>query len=311
MSFQVTTAMVNQFNANVFHLSQQKGSRLAGLVRVESQKAESAFYDRIGSVSAQKKVGRHSETTYQDVPHSRRMIALEDYFFADLVDKEDKLRLIMSPESEYAKAAANALGRAKDDVIIAAALGSAYSGKAGATAVALPSTQKIVATDGATAGGTGLNVLTLRLVKKKFNKNEVDTQGLVMVVSAEQLDDLLGETTVTSSDYAAVKALVDGDVNSFMGFKFIRSERLPVLAGTVSFTVADGTYGSGAGTSTANSRRCFAFQKDGLLLAMAQDVMSKIEPLPTKHYSNQVYCSMGLGATRLEEEKVVEVLVRE
>lgn len=309
MSVQITEAMVNQFSANVFHLSQQKGSRLRGLVRNESQKAEAAFHDRIGAVDPQKKVGRHSDTTYQDTPHSRRKITLEDYFYADLCDKEDKIRILQSPESEYTKAAMMSLGRGMDDEIIAAAIGDAYAGKAGGTAVALPDSQKIAAHDGTAApAGKSLNVRTLRAVKKKFNQNETGDSDLYFCFSADDLDSLLGETEVTSSDYAAVKALVMGDVNTFMGFKFVRSERLLSTSGAQSFDINDGSVGAGAGVSPAGSTRCFAWQKEGLLLAIGQDMQAKLDVLPQKHYAVQVYASMGIGATRLEEEKVVEIL---
>ncbi len=314
MSIQITTAMVSQFSANVFHLSQQVGSRLRGLVRSESQKSESAFYDRIGAVTAQKKVSRHADTTYSDTPHSRRRVTLEDFFHADLVDKEDKLRIIQSPESEYAKAAQNALGRAMDDVIIAAALGSSFGGKTGGTEVVLPSTQKIVASDGVDITGTGLNVKTLRLVKKKFHKNETGDSDLHFIVSAEQIDNLLGETGVTSSDFNVIRALVAGDVNSFMGFMFHRSERLPALAANTAFALASGAFGGvGGNTVIAGNdyRKCIAFQKEGVLLAISEEITGKIDRLPTKHYAVQIYASMGLGATRLEEEKVVEVICKE
>ena len=55
MSSEITTAFVKQFSSNVFHLSQQKGSRLAAACRNESQTGKSAFYDRIGAATAQKK----------------------------------------------------------------------------------------------------------------------------------------------------------------------------------------------------------------------------------------------------------------
>lgn len=308
MSIQITTAMVNMYNANVFHLVQQKGSRLRGLVRNETQRAESEFYDRIGSVSAQLKVGRHSETTYQDTPHSRRRVTLEDYFYADLVDREDKLRIIQSPESEYAKAAAMALGRSMDDVIITAALGNAYSGKAGATAVPLANANKLCAHDGTSEVAIKLNVRTLRAAKKYFNKNEAGDSDLYFVLDAENLDGLLAETEITSSDYANVKALVNGDVDSFMGFKFIRSERLPVTTATTTFSDLNGSVGAGDGTAAVGSVRCFAFQREGLLFAVAADMNTKIEQLPTKHYAWQVYASLNVGATRLEEERVCEVI---
>jgi len=308
MSIEITKAMVNQYSANVFHLSQQKGSRLRGLVRNESQKSEAAFYDRIGKVTAQKKTGRHSETTYSDTPHSRRRVTLEDYFYADLVDKEDKLRIIQNPESEYAQAAMNALGRAMDDVVIAALLGNAYSGKTGSTSVPLPDAQKLISHTGAAI--SGLNVKTLRAVKKKFNANETGDSGLSFILSSEELDDLLGETQVTSADYAGVKALVQGDVNTFMGFNFIRSERLLVTdADITSALITTGAVTGGSVTVSAGANRCIAFQKEGLILAISASMNSSIDKLPTKHFSTQIYASMGLGAARIEEEKVVEVII--
>jgi hypothetical protein len=313
MSNQITEAFVKQYSSNVFHLSQQKGSKLQGMIRNESQNAESAFYDRIGAVDAQLKVGRHSDTTYSNTPHSRRRVTLKDYFYADLVDKEDKIRMLISPESEYVQAAVWALGRAKDDEIISAALGNAYSGVDGATAVALPSSQKVAAHDGTTTSGVNLNVKTLRAVKQKFDANDVSEEIMKgFAITSFQVQSLLAQTEVTSADYASVKALVMGEVNSFMGFNFVRTERLPRSASNVTYNVASGVVGSGTGTITAaNSRRCIAWAMDGLLLATAQDINGKIDVLPTKHYSTQVYASLHLGATRMEEEKVVEVICSE
>ena len=121
MSSQVTTAFVQQYRSEVFHLSQQKGSRLQGAVRMESQKSESQFFDRIGLATAVLKVGRHSDTPQIDSAHSRRRVTLDDYEWADLIDKEDLRRMLQDPAGDYAMAAAWALGRSKDDVIIAAA----------------------------------------------------------------------------------------------------------------------------------------------------------------------------------------------
>ena len=59
-----------------------------------------------------------------DTPHSRRMVTMADYEYADLIDDQDKIRLLVDPTSTYARAAASAMGRAIDDVIIAAAIGT-------------------------------------------------------------------------------------------------------------------------------------------------------------------------------------------
>jgi len=290
-------------------------SRLASKCRQESQNAESDFWDRIGAVTAQLKVGRHSDTTYLDTPHSRRRVTLKDYNYADLVDKEDKIRMLMSPESEYVKAAVMALNRSKDDEFITQALGNAFGGVDGGTPIALPTSQKVAAHDGTTTTGVNLNVRTLRAVSKKFDDNDVDESlKKYMAISSSQKQSLLAQTEVTSADFNTVRALVQGQINEFMGFEFIRIQRLPVAASNVTYNVASGVVGSGTGTitiSTNPARRCIAWAEDGMLFATASDIQARIDVLPTKHYSTQVYASLHMGATRMEEEKVVEVICAE
>lgn len=311
MSFQITEAIVKQYSSNVFHLAQQEDSRLAPFVRRETQNAESAFYDRIGAVTAMKKTGRHSDTTYQDTPHSRRRVTTEDYFHADLVDKEDKLRIIMNPESEYAQAAKMALARAMDDVIIDSALGASSAGVDGGTPVNLANVNRIACFDGTTLTGSGLNVKTLRAMKKKFNQNEIFDETLYVAVTAEQLDNMLGELEITSADFNSVKALVSGDVDTFMGFKFIRIERLPVTTATVTYSEIDGSVGAGSATMPIGARRIIAWSMPGILLATASEVKGRIDELPGKHYAHQVYASMSIGGTRMEEVRVCEVYCKE
>ena len=308
MSSQITTAFVKQFSSNVFHLSQQKGSRLRGAVRTESQKGESAFYDRIGTVAAVLRGGRHADTPQLDTPHSRRRVTLSDYVWADLIDDVDKVRMLNDPTSDYAKAAMYAMGRSMDDVLIAAALGNAYGAVDGGSTIALPAGQWI----GAVSGGSlsGLNVSTLRKVKKKLDKNEVDPSiPRYLVCNAEAIEDMLSENEIASSDYNTVKALVQGEVDTFMGFKFIRSER---LASSGLFTVDTSSGAVTLSTGNGNSlRQCFAFAGDGLLLALGMDVRSRISERDDKNYSTQVFCEMSIGATRMEEEKVVGILTQD
>ena len=88
MSIQITTAFVQQYRANVDHLVQQKGSRLRPLVRTETQNAEFEFYDRIGATSAQEVTGRHQDTPLVNTPHDRRRVALRDFDWGDLIDRQ-------------------------------------------------------------------------------------------------------------------------------------------------------------------------------------------------------------------------------
>jgi hypothetical protein len=306
----ITEAMVKSYSSNVLHLAQQKGSRLRNKgIRIENQKSERAYYDRLGSGELQELVGRSQDTQYVDPDYSRRAVDMRPYARAVLCDKADKIRVIHEPTSQYAKTNAMAAGRKIDDIIIAAALGDAYGDKEGNTAVPLPTSQKLASFDGTTTTGAVLNMKTLIRLRGKFWENESDDEKIYLVVSGRQLEDLLNDEKLTNSDYAAVKALVRGEINDFMGFEFIRTERLPRSATNVTYTVTNGVVGAGGGTiQAANSRRCFAYQGSALLLAIGEDNFAKIDELPGKNYSWQVYFRMDMGATRLEEERVVELV---
>ena len=117
MSQQITTAFVQQYSANVQMLSQQMGSRLRDAVRLETVVGKNAFIDQIGSVTAQLRSSRHADTPQIDTPHQRRRLSIASYEFADLIDDQDKVRMLIDPTSSYAQAAAAAMGRAMDDVI--------------------------------------------------------------------------------------------------------------------------------------------------------------------------------------------------
>jgi hypothetical protein len=267
-------------------LSQQMGSLLRDKVRLESVVGKNAFFDQVGKVTAVLKTSRHSDTPQIDTPHARRRVSLADYEFADLIDQQDKVRLLIDPTSSYAQAAAMAMGRAMDDVIITAALGTSFTGETGSTSTTLPSAQKI-----AEAGTDGLTIAKLRTAKEKFDLASVDPSiQRYMIVSPRQITDLLGTTSVTSSHFNTVKALVQGEVDSFMGFKFITSNRLSI---------------------ESSKRKCIAFASDGIALGVGKDVSARIDERADKSYATQVYYCMSIGATRMEEEKVVEVKCHE
>jgi hypothetical protein len=282
MSFEITTAFVNQYGANIDLLSQQKMSRFMGKVRMESQTGETGFYEQVGATAAVERTSRHGDTPRVDTPHSRRAVTLQDFEWADLIDKADKVRMLIDPTSTYAQAAMMAMNRSRDDVIIEAALGTARTGKNGTTNVVLPASQKIA------ANATGLTIEKLILAKELFGENDVDEDiPLYMAASAKQISNLLNEEKLTSADYANIKALVRGEIDSFMGFTFTRSQRLT-------------TDGNG-------DRQCIAWAQDGLLLAQGTENITRITERDDKSYSTQVFRGECFGATRMEEEKVVEI----
>ena len=105
MSTQITTAFVEQYSSNVTMLSQQMGSKLRGAVDVETVRGKNAFFDQIGVTAAQARTTRHGATPQVDTPHSRRRVSLSDYEWADLIDDLDKVRMLIDPTSQYARAA--------------------------------------------------------------------------------------------------------------------------------------------------------------------------------------------------------------
>ena len=303
---------VKQFGSNVYHIVQQKESRLRGLVSFESFVGEGKFYDRVGGTEVYEKTGRYSDTQWADVEWTRRRLNFRDYRWAHPVDGADKLRLIHSPESEVAISARMAFGRKIDEIIINAALGTAYAGKEGTVPVVLPDAQKVGATDG--TNFSKLTLETLRIVRQKFWENEAianENEEINLVCTSADLMNLLRDDKVIGADYAAIKALVDGAINTFMGFKFIRMELLPQIATAVTtFDPLTGAITGGAATLAIGSNRCFAFVKEGIKMAMNEDVMARVDERADKDYINQVYMKMALGGVRMEEEKIVEIITK-
>jgi hypothetical protein len=279
MSSQVTTAFVQQYSANVQMLSQQMGSRLRDAVNIENVVGKNAFIDQIGKATAQLRTSRHGDTPQLDTPHARRRVSLASYEYADLID----------PTSQYASAAAAAMGRAMDDVIIAAALGTASTGETGSGSATLDATANMV---GSSSSNDGLTIAKLLEAKRKMDLNDVDPSiARYIAVGPKQIEDLLGTTQVTSSDFNTVKALAQGDINTFLGFEFIMTNRLDV--------------------DTNDIRSCFAWAEDGITLGIGKDVSARIDERADKGYATQVYYCMDIGAVRMEESKVVKIFCDE
>lgn len=296
MSNEITKAQVQQFSDNLIMLAQQKGSRLRDRVMSKIVTGNAAYFERLGPTDVILRTSRHSPSPMVDTPHSRRMVTLNSYEWGDAIDKQDEIRMLIDPKGPYSQNAAYAFGRKIDDLIIAAASGSSTSVSSSLpngdnrTSVSLPSGQKI-SEDFGTAD-SNLTIAKLIEARRILAKNDIDdSEELTMAVNASALAALLNTTQVTSSDYNTVKALVKGEIDSFLGFKFIRTER---LAGT-----ADGT-------DTA-PKLCLAFAKSGIALAVGRDVNVRIAERPDMGFMTYVYGSMDLGSTRVEEEKVVEI----
>ena len=311
-SFSIPENFVEGFSESIYMLSQQKTPRLFGRSRVESQSSEVDSYERIAATEANDILDRHGDTVLANAIHSRRQVILEDADWAELIDRQDDIRLLIDPTNAYTMSANMALNRKKDDIFIAAALGISRAGKKGTISVTLPNSQKLVAVDDAGGGSSRFNVFTLTLMLENFEDNDVDEDTTKYFAwSSKVKQQLLNDTKATSSDFTTVQALVRGDIKNFMGFIFTRSQRLPVTSAVTTFEVLDGSVGTGAGALAAGARRCIAWVEDGMISSIGEELFVDVGIRRDKKLAKQIYLSHSVGAVRMEEEKVLEVLVDE
>jgi hypothetical protein len=295
MSNQISTSFIKEFGDGITLLSQQQGSVLREGVMVETMSGEEHFFDQIGATEAQRTSTRHADSPLMNTPHARRRVTPVDIDWGDLIDDFDKLKLLNDPTSSYVQNASYAVGRELDDLVIESFFADADTGKDGSgTASFIAGNIVPVDFDG---DGTdeGLTVEKLRNGLMIIRQGEVDLRNpmnkLYCAITAQQLDNLLGTTEVTSSDYNSVKALVSGDVDTFLGIKFLKTERLEADANA--------------------DRRVPLWAKSGMALAMAKEPTVRLTERPDKRFSMYAYYSTSAGATRLEEKKVVEIICAE
>lgn len=287
MSFTVPVAFRQQFHDNFIMLYEQEGSVLDQLVRREPDSIMGAalIFDRIGNTEMVKKTTRHGDTPYVNVPHSRRRVILDFYEWSTLLDRADRVRLSADPSSSYMQKALRAAGRTRDRVILAAMSGSAESISEGLglpnTFVPLPSGQHIA------HGSTGLTLAKLNQTRELMDAAEVPPDDRHIAYSAKQKTNLLNTTEVKSSDYNSVKALVQGDIDTFLGFKFHHTELCE--------------------TDDDGNRRVMAWHRDAVGFFIGDGVFTNVEPLPTKAYSIQFFVGQDVAGVRAQDEGVVEI----
>jgi len=301
MSVQIPVAFVDQYKDNILLLSQEETALLRGCCRMEDMTGDTMYVERIGATSMQPKNVRHGNTPQIDTPHSRRKLSVADYNWADLIDSTDKLKMLIDPQSVYVRNAVAAANRQIDDVIIAALGGAAYSGHTGGTTVNNYDVGECRLVDGdgtiAAAGSnhsavteTALTIAKLLTCKQLLDDAHInDRRQRYFLCNPYNINQLLNTTEVKSADYNTVRALAQGQIDTFMGFKFIKHTELP------------------ADTEDAGCTVCYAFAQDAIVLSIAEEPTVRIDELPTKCYSVQIYVEQSLGATRVEGPAVVEI----
>ena len=293
MSQFVTTHYVQQYTTNVQLLSQQRGSRFRMAVTEGKYTGKQGVpVDQFAPTVAQKRTTRYPALTPIDTQADRRWVFPSDYDWNDLIDNIDKLRLLIDPQSSYVTNGTAAMNRAMDDEIIAAFFATAKTGVDGSVNTAFPSSQQVLASEGAT-GATGMNVEKLKAAIQILLANEAwDPAGgdpIYAAITAKQNRNLMDEIQVINADYNGEKPVVnDGFIQSWGKVKFIHSERLAI--------------------NGSSQTRCPVWVKEGMHLGLWQDISADVRQrgdlagLPW-----QVYLYGTFGGTRIEEKKVVEI----
>lgn len=281
-----STVYAQAYAANVMQLAQQKYSKLMPIAFMKPNVKGKVFYqDQIGEWSMSVKGGRNVATPNNDPNMARRMGTMVDYHDNRLLDRGDELRMLSDPRSAYTIAAASALGRQIDTVLAQQVIGTSYYGETGSSSITL-GTDAISGISHIAGTPATLTIARVLAAKRILDLEDVETEDRFMVINPYGLEQLLNTTQVTSADYNSVKALVRGEIDSFLGFKFIVSNVL-----------------SSSGTTTT----CFAMQRYGLCAAMGSEPLVRTDERSDLSYSWQVYYELNIGAVRLEEARVVKV----
>lgn len=279
MAINLSTAFVTLFDAEVKQAYQAQ-AMLRGAVRLRSG-VEGATYKfpKIGRGVAQVRVPQ-TDVTPLNVSYGQVTVTLSDYIAAEYSDIFMQQKVNFDERRELVQVVSAAIGRRQDQLIL--------------DALSASSTSLTVSND---IGGsdTNLNVAKLREAKRLLDANNVPMQDRHILIHADSLASLLGETSVTSSDFNTVKALVQGDINTFLGFTF--------------HTMGDRDEG-GLPIDGSNDRTLYAFHRDAL--GMAEGIAPKTEINYVPEKTSFLIASMfSAGAVAIDDEGIVKITCRE
>lgn len=297
-------AAIDTFYPTVFETSwsqvlQQMDSRLQGAVVRSDFTGKQKFFNKVTKREMTRVIQRKMDTRDGEFDGYKYYLRQNPYDLVTTFDEFDQQYLgpIVLPTSDEVQAHAMAAHRTMDDVIIAAFDATRYIGEDGTTPDAFPAAQSIAANyveGSATPANSGMTIGKLRRAKFLMDEDEVPKDGRNIVMGAQQIQDLLRTTEVTNIDYNTVKALAEGRIDTFLGFKFIESQRLPI-----------GTVGG-----NTDVRSTYAFHSTALRFAMGTKKVY-MDILPDRNHALQIRTVIMLGAARDENEKVVRIYADE
>jgi len=269
----ITNAFVQLFDAEVKQ-AYQGARKLAGVTRERNNVEGSVVkFPKIGKGVATVRVPQ-TDVTPLNVTYSQVSATMSDYIAAEYSDIFHQAKVNFDERRELVQVVGNAIGRRMDQLVIDA-LNAASS----------PST---VGTD-IGGSGTNLNLAKLLAAKKSLDANNVPAEGRCMLIHANGLSALLDETELTSSDFATVKALSQGEIDTFLGFKFIM--------------LGDRDEG---GLPLPSTRTSFAFHRDAVGLGISMSQKSEINYVPEKT-SFLVSSMFSAGAIAIDDEGIVKI----
>lgn len=300
---------VKQYSSTLQVLTQLKGNKFRGKCREETINGEEAYFDQLGSVVAAERTAIFPASPESTILHDRRQVVATPYDTGLYIDRIEKVQTLIDPAGKYVAQQHAALNRKRDQEFLSAALGTAKSGKAGATSNPVTGCPAVSVDAGGTDSGMNLDKLINALYE--LEKSGVDVEDPMdkpyFVWSPRQKNELLTNTKVTSSDYAGVKALVTGQVNTFYGFEFVTSTLTPYLdtAGTAiqGWDTADAP----DDTDATGIRACFAYTRNNIIQATNPEIVTEVAKRADKSFDWYAYALIRTGAVRMEEEKVVLV----
>jgi len=294
-AYSVPEHHVKMYTSNVRAAINKRGGDLVARVSMGSYSGEKVqLVNFLGPVEFIERSTPYGDTKITEVEHTQRWISALEYDCAILVDRLDTLKMIYDPTSPYVERMREAAARRMDRIVMDKFFAIAKSGKDGTVDVSFPAADTVV------HGGTGLVLTKLRSLRKLIKKRHVDLRAVrpFIAVTAEQVDNLLGETTTTSIDFNAIKPLVDGEVTTFMGFTFVPFEDYQ-------------GYGIPTHADTGTIRDCPVWVPDGMHFGSWDALTVIISNRPDKNNIKQIHATFTAGSTRVEEGKVFKVECKE
>lgn len=279
MAISLANNFVTLFDAEVKQAYQGKAELVGAVRQRRGVEGSTVKFPKVGRGVATPRVGQ-TDVTPLNVGFSNVTLTLEDWIAAEYSDIFSQAKVNFDERNELVQVLGNAIGRRQDQLIISALQNSGTS---------LTVSNDIGGSD------TNMNVAKLREAKALMDKNNVPMEGRHILLHSNGLKSLLAETAVTSSDFNTVKALVNGELNQFLGFTF--------------HTIGDRSEG-GLAIDGSNDRTCFAFHKDAIGYGEGIAPKTEINYIPEKT-SWLVSAMLSAGATTIDAEGVVSIVCRE